>query len=433
MRISLLAILGLLFVVSRSQAEDWPQFRGPDRSGVSKEKGLLKQWPKEGPKLAWTFKDAGLGFSSVAVAKGVVYTLGTDMKFTEEYVIAIDEKSGKELWRTKIGPLFTFKGNTWGDGPRSTPTVDGNLVYALGGTGELVCVDASAKGKVLWRKSYEKDFGGAMMTQWGFSESPLVDGKLLICTPGGKGGTLLALDKLTGATVWRTKDWSESAPYSSPIAATFHGVRQYIQIGFSGGNKGASLAGVDAKTGTTLWKSQIVPGDSYSISPTPVVKGNLVYSTTSDASHCFEIGAKQGAEEKFAKKNWKKLKNRDGGVVLVGDHIYGHSEPGMWVCQEFNTGDQIWSERNDFKCTSGSVIAADGMLYLYTDQGTVGLVDADPKAFNLVSQFKIAARSNIPQMRQTSKDSLTWANPAIANGHLYVRDHEYIFAYKLTK
>ncbi len=431
MKFPAVAILGVLFITSQVRADDWPQFRGPDRSGLSKEKGLLKQWPKDGPKLAWTYKDAGLGFSSVAVAKGVVYTLGTDMKFEAEYVIAIDEAKGTELWRAKIGPVFTFEQNIWGDGPRSTPTFDGHLLFALSGAGELVCVDVAQKGKEVWRKNLVKDFDGGMMTKWGFSESPLVDGDIVICTPGGAGGTLLALNKTTGATVWRSKGWTDLAPYSSPVVADIHGKRQYIQIGFAGAATGAFLAGVDAKTGTVLWKNNIVPGDSYAISPTPVVRGTRVYATTSDASHSFEIDVKQTAEEKFKKANWKKLKNRDGGVVLVGDHIYGHSEPGMWVCQDFKTGDQAWAERNDFKCDSGSIIAADGMLYLYTDEGKVGLADADSKGFNLVSQFKIPEMSKIQPNRQTSKDSRTWTNPAIANGHLYLRDHEFIFAYKI--
>src|ERR1051325_7821670 len=180
MKHGLLAVLCGGLIATIAAADDWPQFRGPERSGISKEKGLLRDWPKAGPKLAWTFKDAGLGFSSVAVVKGVVYTLGTDAKFTEEQIIAIDEKKGTELWRVKLGPLYTYKGNTYGDGPRSTPTVDGNFLYALGGEGQLVCVDVTQKGKEVWRKHLIKDLGGVMMDRYGVSESVLIDGKHLI-------------------------------------------------------------------------------------------------------------------------------------------------------------------------------------------------------------------------------------------------------------
>ena len=267
-RICLALAVGLM-AGSFVRADDWPQFRGPDRTGVSKEKGLLKEWPKEGPKLVWTFKTAGVGHSSCAVVNGVLYTLGTDMAFKEERIIAIDAKTGMQLWTAKIGPVFTFKGNIWGDGPRSTPTVDGNLLFALSGSGELVCVDITNKGKEVWRKSFAKDFNGEMMTEWGFSESPLVDGDLLICTPGGKDGTLAALDKKTGKLVWQTKDWTQKATYGSPIVADIQGVRQYIQTGYASGVKDGSVSGVDTKTGKVLWQKPFFTGDDRQHGPDP--------------------------------------------------------------------------------------------------------------------------------------------------------------------
>ena len=269
-----------MLAVSVVRADDWPQFRGPERTGVSKETGLLKAWPKEGLKPAWTFRNAGLGFSSVAVANGVVYTLGTDKDLKNDVIIAIDEKTGNELWTATVAPRFTFyapdgkPANPWGDGPRSTPTIDGNHLYALGGYGDLVCVDIGNKGKEVWRTHLVKDLNGEMMTKWGYSESPLVDGDMLICTPGGKDGTLAALDKKTGKPVWRSKDWTQLAPYSSVVAADIHGVRQYIQTGYTGGNDGGNVSGVDAKTGKLLWSKKYFTGDSYVIGPTPIVHGN---------------------------------------------------------------------------------------------------------------------------------------------------------------
>ena len=225
----LAAVLALL-VGSMVRADDWPQFRGADRSGVSKETGLLSVWPKAGPKLVWTFKQAGMGPSSIAVVNGVVYTLGTDMTIRpkklnkngneiqerdrEEFVIAIDEKTGNQLWTVKLGLTFSEKGNNYGNGPRSTPTVDGDLLFALSSTGNLVCVDITNrnKGKAVWRKNLVKDFNGRLMTPWGYSESPLVDGDRLIVTPGGTDGTLAALDKKTGNLLCALQELDRQSP-----------------------------------------------------------------------------------------------------------------------------------------------------------------------------------------------------------------------------
>lgn len=414
-------------------ASDWPQWRGPDRTGVSQEKGLMKAWPKEGPKRVWTFKNAGLGFSSFAIADGKLYTLGT--RGNDEIILALDAKEGKELWIAKIGPIFTFRGNTWGDGPRSTPTVDGNLLYALGAQGDLVCVDLTKQGKEVWRKNLIADFGGVMMTTWGYSESPLIDGNLLICTPGGEGGTLVALDKKTGTVVWRSKEWTQKAPYSSSIAANIHGVRQYIQTGYSGGSTGGSVAGVDAKTGKVLWTEKISKGESYAICPTPIVKSNQVYVTSGYGAGChlFDIDSQQKATEKFSKKAQKNVKNTHGGVVLIDGYIYGHSESKGWLCQDFNSGEVLWSERNVLGRASGSITAAEGLLYLYSDEGEVGLVEANSQEFKLISSFTIPEKSDVPNKRPTSRASKTWAHPVIANGHLFLRDHEFIFSYDIRK
>lgn len=195
-----LSALGFcLLSVTVAVADDWPQFRGKNRDGISPEKGLLAKWPEGGPKLLWQNKDLGLGFSSVAVVKDTIYTLGT--KGEDEVVFALDAKTGKELWTAKIGPIFTFKGNVWGDGPRGTPTLDGNLLFALGGQGDLVALDVTKKGAELWRKNLINDFDGKMMTEWGYSESPLVDGDQVLVTPGGKKGLMVALDKKTGKLI----------------------------------------------------------------------------------------------------------------------------------------------------------------------------------------------------------------------------------------
>jgi hypothetical protein len=424
--------VAVLLLGSPAIAADWPQFRGPHRDGISDEKGLLKSWPKDGPKLVWAYKDAGLGFSSLSIVDGVAYTLGS--RGDDEIVLALDAINGTELWTAKIGPIVNAPENGyWGDGPRSTPTIDGKRLYALGSQSELVCFDLSAgKPKELWRKNLVKDLGGELMSGWGYSESPLVDGKHLIVTPGGPGGTLAALDKMTGAVMWRSKELTNKAPYSSVMAADIHGVRQFVQNSYIAADKGGVVSGIAAKDGKLLWLQPILKKSSYAIAPNPVIKGDRVYVTSDDAAcHLFAIDSAQKAKEIYSNSNQKNMKNHLGGVVLLGDYIYGHSKGIGWVCQEFATGELAWDERNELDCKSGATISAGAMLYLYTDEGEMALVEANPKEFKLVSSFKIPEHSNFPKTRTTSQSAKAWSHPAIANGHLYLRDAELIFCYDI--
>lgn len=428
-----LATLGLLILVaSPLAAGDWPQFRGPNRDGVSTEKGLLKQWPKEGPKLLWTIKDAGLGFSSIAIRDGKLYTLGT--RDDLEAVLVYDAATAKLEWAAKIGPIYTFQGNVWGDGPRGTPTLDGDLLVALGGQGDLVAFDLTTKAEI-WRKNLIKDFGGDMMTEWGYSESPLVFGDLVVVTPGGKKGLVVALNKKTGALVWQSAAVPQQAPYSSVVSATINGVPQFVQLSFDQA-VGGFVNGLEAKSGKLLWQGQIFKGSSYAACPTPIVKDNLVYVTTGygGGCHTFEIDADFKAKDQFKLADQKKMKNTHGGVVMVDGKIYGHSEGLGWVCQDFKTGKLGWNDRTTLETKSGSTIAADGMLYLYTEEGTVGLATATPKGEGLevVSEFKLPQLSNYPKTRATSRQSKAWSNPTIANGKLYIRDCEYIYCYDIA-
>jgi outer membrane protein assembly factor BamB len=440
MKQSLLTVVFSIVVVSIAAADDWPQFRGLNRDGISKEKGLLQKWPAKGPKLLWTYQDAGLGHSSFAIAKGVLYTLGTDYDFknpdkgaTSEFVIAIDVKSGKELWRVKYAPLYASKNNAYGDGPRATPTIDGNLLFVLGGQGELVCFDISAKAKEVWRKNLANDFGGELMTGYGYAESPLIDGDHLLCTPGGANGTVAALDKKTGKLVWQSKAWTDKAPYSSVAVGDIQGVRQYVQIGFDATKLVGSVAGIEAKTGKLLWKAPIFSGTNDGVSTAPVIKGNEVFVSApwGGGCHLFEIAKNQMAKDLYPKKAQKFFRSTFGGLVVLDDKIYGHSETG-WCCQDWKTGDAKWLERRQLKCSSGAIVAADDRLFLYTDEGEVALVEASPKEpMNLISSFTIPKRSAIPPNRTTSRMARVWPHPAISDGVLYLRDHEFIFAFAI--
>jgi outer membrane protein assembly factor BamB len=436
MRSLLLVGVGLPVLCLSALAADWPQFRGPDRTGVSKETGLLKTWPKNGPPLAWKYDKLGVGYSGPAIVGDRVYILG-GLNETE-YVIALDVKGGKvsEAWKTKVGPLFSYQ--NWGDGPRSTPTVDGKLLFALGGHGTLVCVETD-KGKELWRKDLAKDLGGEMMSEWGYSESPLVDGDLVIVTPGGEKGTLAALKKATGEVVWRSKELTNKAPYSSVVVTDAGGVRQYVQTSYISDEKGGVVSGVRAKDGKLLWTHPFHEGDSYAIVPTPIVKDNLVYVTAGYGwgSRLIELkvaanGAVEAKELYTSKKQQRGLVNNHGGAVLVGDHVYGHSESRGWVCQELKTGKVAWDERNQLAVVKGgSVVAADGRIYLYTDEGNVGLIKATAEGWQEAGTFEIPEKSKLRQTLPTFQSSGVWTHPVIANGRLYLRDQELLFCFDI--
>jgi outer membrane protein assembly factor BamB len=415
--------------------DDWPQWRGPDRTGVSKENGLLKDWPAKGPRLVWTYSNAGVGFSTTAVVGDRLYTLGGIDE--SEYVIALDLKGTqpRELWKVKLGPILIGH-LQYGDGPRSTPTVDGKLLYALGGQGDLVCV-ALDKGQEVWRKNLIKDLGGEMMTEWGYSESPLVDGDKLICTPGGDKGTLAALDKKTGAVRWRSTGLKNKAPYSSVVISEAGGVRQYVQNSYISEDEGGVVSGFDAKDGKVLWTAPLAKISSYAIVPTPIVRGDLVYVTAGYDYGCHLYQLKRTGDgfavnDLYKPRERRAFKNTHGGVVLVGEHVYGHSEKTGWVCQDFKTGKVAWLERDKLECTSGSITAADGMLYLYSDEGVAVLLSASPKGWEEHGHFEIPQKSKVPEMRRGSRGAKIWTQPVIANGRLYLRDQELLFCFDIS-
>lgn len=396
----------LLPALTFAEGFDWPQWRGPNRDDVTKETGLLKQWPEGGPKRVWLSEDGGLGYSGFAVVKGRLVTIGA--RGEEEFLIALDANTGKGVWATSIGPKL---GNKWGDGPRGTPAVDGDYVYALCGSGTLACVNFK-DGKLVWKTTMQ-ELGGKT-PGWGYTESVLVDGDKVLCTPGGAKGTMAALDKKTGKVIWQTAEWTEGAQYSSIVPATINGKKQYVQLVMN------TLAGVDAATGKVLWRSPFPQGKT-AVIPTPIVKDNFVYITAGYGAGCKEIkiGADNSVSDVFENKV---MKNHHGGVVLVGDYLYGNADgPGL-VCQDFKTGEEVWSSR---MMSKGAVGYADGMLYcLEEGPGNVLLVEASPKGWNEKSRFKLD-----PQTQQRSPQGHIWTHPVISNGKLYLRDQELIFCF----
>ena len=384
-------------------AADWPQWRGPHRDGSSTETGLLKQWPADGPKLLWKASGLGAGFATVAVVGDRIFTAG-DLG-ESSFVIALNRADGSLLWKAALG-----KPGGGPPGPRGSPTVSGDLVYELGQQGDLVCLEA-ATGKELWRKQLRNDFGGKC-GGWQYSESVLVDGDRVICTPGGDKGTLLALDKKTGALLWRTTDWKDSAEYSSPIVETIGGVRQYLQL------TGQSVAGVAVESGKVLWRAQR-PGRTATV-PTPIYHDNQVYVASGYGVGCnlFKITAKDGefsTAEGYANKH---MVNHHGGVILLGDHLYGFSDGKGWVCQDFKTGQVAWSNNGVGK---GAIAYADGHFYCRSEggKGTVALIEATPEAYKETGRFDQPDRSK----------SQSWPHPVVIGGRLYLRDQGLLLCY----
>jgi outer membrane protein assembly factor BamB len=402
---------------------DWPQWQGPDRNSISKEKGLLQSWPKDGPPLVWTFKDAGTGFTAPAVVGGTVYSMGA--RGDDEYVFALDEK-GKQKWATKIGAAYDWKGSFWNYGPSATPSVDGDLIFALGSQGILVCVKKDS-GSEVWRKDLPKDLsaevnpigGGPENTGWGFAWSPLVDGNKLIVTPGGPRGLVAALDKKNGNVVWQSKDVKAQATYSSPIAADIHGVRQYIVLAETG------VVGVSAENGDLLWEYKRRPRYPDVVIPTPICQGDQVFVTAWGAGdELLKIepdGKKFTAKKVYAKKD---LGSKVDGVVLVDKYVYGNHDDRDWKCVEFATGAVKWQST---KLGAGSMVYADGRLYVQAeDDDIVALLEPSPDGYKEVSRFKLPQASKLRRPR-----GKTWTHPVIADGHLYLRDQELIFCYKI--
>lgn len=417
-------LLGVLAagLVQSLDAHDWPQWRGRHHDNVSTETGLLKSWPEGGPKLLWTSTEAGIGYSGPAIVGDRLYTLGSDQ--SNDFVIAVDTRSGKKLWSTTIAP---FVQNGWGGGPRSTPTVDGERVYALSSSGTLVCLQ-SANGEKVWSVNMTgKDGLGGKKPNWNYSESPLVDGDQVVCSPGGKRGTLAAFNKLTGDVLWRSKELTDPAGYSSIVPATIAGVRQYVQQ-----TDKVGLAGISPKDGRLLWH-YIRPEykKAAAIIPTPIVYEDYVYATAGYRAGAVLLQLTRGDDgikvtQLYDDAARQVMEDKHEGVLRVGDYVYGWSEKerGRWMCQEFKTGKKMWEESSR-KLRRGSITCADGMLYCYSeDKGTVVLVPASPKGWEEKGRFTIPQHSD-----QRSPRGGVWTHPVVANGKLYLRDQELIFCY----
>jgi len=398
---ALIVLAAIVFCLSEARAQDWPQWRGPNRDGISKETGLLKQWPATGPALVWKATGAGGGYSSLAISGGRIFTMG--VRAGRENVIAFDVATGKELWATPHGAVFS---NDRGDGPRGTPTVDGDRLYALGGNGDLSCLDTKT-GKIVWTLNILQKFGGEN-PKWGISESPLVIGEKVLVNPGGPNASVMALNKKDGTVIWKTQ--SDQAGYSSAMPVQIGGTTQIVFF------TDQRALGVDLKDGKFLWSYPKASNNVANVA-TPIVRGNRVFvsSDYGTGAALVEIKADGTAQEVYFTKE---MRNHHSSSILIGDYLYGFSS-GILTAMRFDTGAVAWKDRSVGK---GSLVYADGNLYAFSENGVVGLIEATPTGYVEKGRFRI------------QQDSLpTWTHPVIAGGRLYLRDQNTIYAYDVKQ
>lgn len=398
---------------------NWPTFRGAERTGVSIDTNLLTSWPDGGPKLAWTAKGAGRGYGSVAISDGKAYTLGDGLSTAsdeDEYLVCFDEATGKQLWAKKTGTPWTKGQPSW-QSSRSTPTVDGDHVYALTAFGDLICF--TTDGGEVWRRQLKDDLGGKKADSWGYSESVLIDGDKLICTPGGPTNTMVALNKETGETIWTTSHEDDrGAGHASIVISTIGGVKVYVQT------TGSGAIGVRADDGELQWTYDIKK--TTSVIPTPIVKDDLVFFTAGYGTGGTLVRQKPASngtvtiDEVYPTTS--SLENKHGGIVRVGDYLYGDSgDKGIPFCADLMTGENQWKTRGSGK-KSASFAAADGHLYILFSNGVMVLAKASPDEYEEVSSFKVPGSGDRP----------SWAHPVITGGKLFIREGDQVHCYDVS-
>jgi outer membrane protein assembly factor BamB len=407
------AVLGLSCFLAA--AADWPQWRGPERNGISKETGLLKEWPENGPPQLWRVDDLGRGYSTPSVVGDRLYLMSNEGD-NDEFVRALSVKDGQQIWSTRVGGVGENPANTNYPGARSTPTVDGQLLYALGSDGDLACLERSS-GKIRWQKNLRKEFGGKP-GQWAYAESPLVDGDKIICSPGGEEATMVALNKMSGDLIWKSAiPGGDEAAYASPIIVETGGVKQYVQFLQNG------LVGVDANTGKFLWRYERTAKGSPANIPSPIERDGFIYSATGRAGGGL-VKLKAGPDGIEAEEIYfsKMLPTAIGGAVLVDGHLYGTTGQST-LCVDFKSGEVKWQERG---VGAGGILYADGRLYIHGEQnGEVALVEATPEAYRELGRFT-------PLEQPDRGRAKAWAYPVVANGRLYIRDQNVLWCYDVS-
>ena len=400
-----LALFAVLVATSGQSAPpasgDWPQWRGPDRSGLSRESGLLKQWPAGGPPLLWSTTNLGAGYGSISTSGDRLFVQG--LRNRQSIVSALSRADGKGLWSKALGPGVE---NDRGPGPRGTPTVDGDRLYVLTENGDLACLKHD--GTMVWQRNILKDFG-ARNIGWLISESPLVDGNQLIVTPGGRGASIVALDKMTGTTIWTSKELSDEAAYSSTVVADVQGVRTVMALTAEAG------VGVRASDGKLMWRYRPAANNTANAA-TPIFFDNKVFYSSDYGTGGALLGLRAEGGEVKAQEIYftREMQNHHGGVVLVNGYLYGYNNS-ILTCLEFATGKMLWRNRAVGK---GAISYADGNLYIVGEDFVVGLVEATSVGYREKGRFEIRDQG-LP----------AWAHPVVSGGRLYIRNQGILTSY----
>lgn len=413
MKVMLMKFISLsvfLMLANFAFAADWPQFRGPNRDGISPETGLLKSWPEGGPKMLWSYEGLGDGWGSASIANGTVYLVGSIGKI--ETLTALD-LNGKLLWKTAISERWT---KSFPD-TRTTPTVEGQNLYINTGLGNVACLDV-ATGKIKWQVQTVEKFKGEYHS-WGIAESPLIIGNMIIATPGGPDASVVALDKTNGKTIWTSKGLSDKGSYCSPILVERGGKKIIVTMLEN------HFVGIDATNGKVLWKDLFseYQEDAKAINPvSPVYIDGMIYTTSG-----YDNGGamyKLSADGLSIERIWvdTTLDVHLGGVVVLDGTIYGASwegnRDGSWIALDWNTGKVNYEHK---WINKGEIISAEGMLYVYEEKdGTVGLLKANPNKFEVVSFFSAPLGKG-----------QHWAHPAISDGRLYIRHGDALMVYDI--
>ena len=387
---------------------DWPQFHGPRRDNKSTETGLLKRWPEGGPQLLWTAEGIGEGFSTVAVAGQRVYVTGNLRNGTVITALSLD---GTAKWRVRNGPACRHEQ----PGARGTPTIDGGRLYHENADGDVACLDAET-GKRHWTRNILREFRGRNI-QWGLSESLLIDGNHVICTPGGEDAGIVALDKATGKTAWVCRETKDKPGYCSPIVFEHGGVRQIATL------MARSAVGVDARTGKLLWSFRHVTPFDENIGTCIFHDGRLFFSTRTTGSVLLKVkveGGRVGVDEV-----WRcgELDNQHGGVVLLDGHLYGdclRARGGAWACLQLATGRRTLATA---LVGRGSLTYADGLFYVMNHRRTVALVRPSPESLEIVSRFELPKVGRGP----------SWAHPVVCGGRLYLRYSDRLYCHDIRR
>ena len=383
---------------------DWPQWRGPERTGLSKESGLMKQWPASGPPRVWLISNLGAGYGSISIQGDRIFV--QSLIGRQSTVASLNRADGKIIWSRALGPGVN---NDRGPGPRGTPTVDGDRLYVLTENGDLACL-RTQDGSVLWQRNILRDFNGRNIP-WLISESPLVDGNQVIVAPGGRGAGVVALDKMSGETIWTSKQLSDEAGYASMVAADIQGVRTLMTLTAQAG------VGIRASDGQLMWKYPGVANRTANIT-TPIFHDNKVFYTSAYGTGGALLGLAAQAGEVKAQEIYftRQMQNHHGGVVLVDGHLYGFNNS-ILTCLEFASGKRMWRDRSVGK---GSLTYADGNLYILSEDNVVGLAEATPAGYKEKGRFQIADQG-LP----------SWAHPVVSGGRLYIRNQNTLASYDI--